>query len=472
LPQGPDDDDLPPPEVGTDEGGERRSSALAGDPARSGSVDISVDTVDADEETTDVAERTETGVAIGGRPAPAVTQSEADADEPAYSGPERRSQPQIQYLGRERRQSMRRAAEKVEDVVSGGVGKVGAGIGKLGGGMAKLGDKLPGVRGTKIGHGVKELGEGLTELGDSLTELPKVTRTRRGRVLVRSLFVGFLLVAGWIAVIVYFQLRGGEKPDLRPRAEQIMVQLRDGHYRKLFDESSPRFQEITDYDRFEADMKDMNATLGRFREIASVNDTVVTRGPGGLIARVELQLDFDSGRARGSISLHWDEGRWKLLGVGVDVPDTLYATATSKPAREKRSEAPPEIRAAAEKVLEQVRDGKADAIWEAAAPLFRESVSKADFLQIEVDRARILGRYRRLLSETTATKSPGGSSAWLTALVEYDNANVTVTFGFTMIAEAWKLTSYKVVLPMPRAPRAPGEGSGSGSESETGSSVP
>jgi hypothetical protein len=388
------------------------------------------------------------------------------------------------------------AVEKVEDVVSDGVGKVGVGVGVVGAGLTRFGervDRLPGMHRTKLGTGVAELGAGLSEVGANLTELPKVARTKRGRVLIRSLVVGFALVFAWIAVIVFLQLRGGEKPDLRKDAETVMVMLRDGQFSKLFAESSPRFQEITDYDSFERTMQDMNRTLGTFREIAAVNDTVVSRGPGGLVARVDLSLDFERGRAHATISMHKDGGVWKFLGIGVDLPDDLIAKETSRAARDERVKAPPEVRVAAERVLELSRDGTAGEIWDTAAPLFQKTVSRADFERIEAERHAALGRYQRILDETksmsqptdagsgsdagsagaagsgssagsaaaekpstTGGTSPGGSYAWLTALVQYDNAVVSSSFGFSWIEDTWKLSSYVVVLPMPRAPRSPG----------------
>jgi hypothetical protein len=361
------------------------------------------------------------------------------------------------------RKTSQMAVEKVEDVVSSGVGKFGGAMGKVGGVIERFGervDKLPGVHRTKLGHGVAELGAGLSEVGANLTELPKVARTKRGRVLVRSLIVGFLLVFAWISVIIYFQLRGGEKPDLRPRAEEIMIELRDGQFSRLFAESSPRFQEITDYDVFERTMNDMRRTLGTFREIAAVNDTFVSRGPGGLVARVDLSLDFEKGRAHATISLHRDGGKWKFLGIGVDLPEDLVAKETSAEARDERVKAPPEVRQAAEHVLELSRDAKAGEIWDASAPLFQKTVTRADFERIEAERRAALGRYNRILDETKSSTqgatSPGGSSAWITALVQYENAVVSSSFAFSWVDDMWKLSSYVVVLPMPRAPRSPG----------------
>jgi len=366
--------------------------------------------------------------------------------------------------GRVRRTSQM-AVEKVEDVVSSGVGKVGVGMGKVGAGLTRLGervDRLPGVHRTGLGHGVAELGAGLSEVGANLTDLPRVARTRRGRVLVRSLVVGFLLVFAWIAVIIYLQLRGGEQPDLRPRAEEILLEIRDGKYATLFEESSPRFQEITDYDAFERTMADMTKTLGAFREIAAVNETFVSRGPGGLVARVDLSLDFEHGRCHATISLHRDEGAWKFLGIGVDLPEKLVAQETSREARDERVRAPPEVRKAAEHVLELSRDGRSGELWDESAPLFQKSVGRGDFERIEAERRAALGRYNRILDETRSASqgatSPGGSAAWLTALVQYDTANVSTSFGFSWVDNSWKLSSYVVVLPMPRAPRSPGPG--------------
>jgi hypothetical protein len=404
-----------------------------------------------------------------------VSMSDSSLPKAPYTGPDRRKgQEDFPGSDRRKRPTVQRAAEKVEDAVSTGVGKVGVGMDRLGAGVRRLGarvDKLPGVHRTKLGTGVIELGAGISEVGASLSELPKVARTRRGRVLVRSLVVGFLLVFAWISVIIYFQLRGGEAPDLRPRAEEILIELRDGRFRELFDGASPRFQEISDFDQFQRTMTDMNATLGAFKEIAAVNDTVLSRGPGGLVARVDLQVDFEKGRAHATISLHRHNGIWKFLGIGVDLPDELIDAETSPEARSERVKAPPDVRATAERILELSRDGKSVEIWDGAAKFFQDKVSKADFLRLEDERRIALGRYIRIVDETKAeaeidgpkppqaprsATSPGGKGAWLTALVQYENAIVSTTFTFEQAPDGWKLWSYVVVLPMPRAPRLPG----------------
>src|SRR5690606_12824155 len=86
----------------------------------------------------------------------------------------------------------KRVTSAVQDALSGGVEVIGAGIGTLGEGVTRVGDltkKVPLV-GTSVGI----IGEGLTKAGESIHALPRVAQTRRGRLLVRSVVVGFLIV--------------------------------------------------------------------------------------------------------------------------------------------------------------------------------------------------------------------------------------------------------------------------------------
>ena len=128
-----------------------------------------------------------------------------------------------------------------KDALDAGVSKLGSGIESLGSGVSMLGElsHIP-----VVGSGVVKLGEGITSVGESLHELPRVARTRRGRLLIRSVIVGFVLVAAWIAVIVGLQLHGNDTPDFRPDAERILVALSRGTIDEVFEQASPRFQEM------------------------------------------------------------------------------------------------------------------------------------------------------------------------------------------------------------------------------------
>jgi hypothetical protein len=144
-----------------------------------------------------------------------------------------------------------------------------------------------------VGTGVSKIGEGITHVGDALHDLPQVARTRRGRLLIRSMIVGFVLVAAWIVVIVALQLHGNDTPDFRPNAERILVDLSKGSIDEVYEQASPRFQEMVRKERFIDDMTDLVETVGKFREITAVNDSLVTTGPTGRVGRVSLTVAYE-----------------------------------------------------------------------------------------------------------------------------------------------------------------------------------
>lgn len=366
-------------------------------------------------------------------------------------------------------------AKRAEELLGQGVSKIGEGIDTIGRGVSKIGERAAKV--PVLGESVRNLGEGLSEVGASLHELPAVTRSRRGRVLVRSMVVAFLLVFAWIAAIVTLQLRDSKKPDFRPLSRRILLSIRDGNAAAVWAEASPRFQEVVREQRFIDDMADMKNTLGAFREIAAVNDTIVSTGPGGRIGRVALTLQFERGTARANVSFHRDGGRWKLLGLAVDTPPELPITQES---RKERSELPAEVYEQAKRLLQAAdlversepraergraaprppvvdpaieRDQRSEALWDAASEVFHSSITKADFMRLQRERTEALGNYKGIIEYKSGSKKLGDLSATFTGLVEYQRAgvvSVAVSFERDDERAPWLLRSLKIVLPMPR----------------------
>ncbi|MDX2094231.1 MAG: hypothetical protein SFX73_40745 [Kofleriaceae bacterium] len=355
----------------------------------------------------------------------------------------------------------RRITEAAKERFGASVELLGEGLGTLGEGVAKLGEKSRKVPlvGELTGSSVTKLGAGLTQVGSSIGAMPRVAATRRGRLLVRSLFVGFVLIAAWISIIVALQLRSNETPDFRPIAEKILVDLNSGtaSIEELYDRSSPRFQEMVRRERFVDDMNDLLATVGPFREITAVNDTLVTTGPTGKVGRVSLTIAYEKATCKGSVSLHYDKGAWKLLGIGVELPPELEITQAQREERVQACKDPMakdcDLNVAANAILEQLRDGQAPAVWDGATRVFQNQEEKARWVEIQAEHAGILGRYSRILSVTEA-RVYGGTSATFDAILEFERANgVRAVFGFYRRGKTvpWKLRSYKIVLPMPRA---------------------
>ena len=364
----------------------------------------------------------------------------------------------VHAVASEHQSGAHRARDAMKAAASGGVELLGDGITMLGEGVSKLGDltnKVP-----FVGAGVGKLGEGLTKAGESVHALPTVTQTRRGRLLLRSVIVGFVLVAAWIAVIVGLQLHGNDVPDFRPSAEKILVEIGKGSASigEVFEKASPRFQEIMRKERFIDEMTDLNTTLGTFIEVTAINDTLVTSGPAGRVGRVSLTASYARGICKGSISFHWDQGQWKLLGLGIEVPPTLTVTQAQREQRvaackDAGNRKTCDVRDAAETVLEMLRDGKAGDIWDSASPVFRQTETRIQFATIQEEHREALGAYKRILRISEA-KVIGGTSATFDVVTEFEKANgVRVVFGFERTSKStpWALRSFKLVVPMPRA---------------------
>jgi hypothetical protein len=349
-------------------------------------------------------------------------------------------------------------ASAAADVIGEGVSKLGSGIETIGEGVTKLGDMTKKV--PLVGSSVHAIGEGVTSVGEVLHDLPQIARTRRGRILVRSMIVGFLLVAGWIAVIVALQLHGNDSPDFRPDAEKIMVTLSHGRegIEKVYDQSSPRFQEMVRKERFVDDMTDMQQTLGRFREITAINDTLFTTGPTGKIGRVSITAAFDKATCRAAVNFHYDQGSWKLLGIQIELPIELKISQAQREERvqackDTSSAKTCEVRAVAEHILEQLRDARAGEVYDAADDVFKKQEDHANFVKIQLEQNSELGAYKRIVAVTEA-KVIAGTSATFDVLVEYEKTSaVRNVFGLSRKSktEPWKLRVYKVVMPTPRA---------------------
>lgn len=357
----------------------------------------------------------------------------------------------------------KRITQAVQEVVSGGVERLGASIETIGEGVTKVGEvakKVP-----IVGASIGTLGEGLTKAGESIHALPRVAQTRQGRLLVRSVVIGFLIVFSWIAAIVFVQLRSHNTPDFRPAAERILVAISKGRaeIEEVYERASPRFQEVVRKEAFVDTMLDLNATNGKFLEITAINETLVTKGPTGRVGRVGLTALYERGIAKGSISFHLDGGEWKLLGVGVEVPESVKITQAE---REKRvaacidhkgrdvsdQRAKCDVRDAAETILELIRDGNAGEVWDRASDIFKQQETRENFIKIHAEHRTALGAYKRLLTVTEA-KSIGGVTAYFDVLAEFEKSSgVRIVFNFSRPSKTarWELRSLKVVVPMPR----------------------
>jgi len=410
------------------------------DPSESGSIDVAVSTPEGkpvDEGSIPVALDALDSAPVASGRVKAIVAAE-------QTGP----------VGRSKRQ-------KAVEMVSGGVEALGSGIGTIGEGVTKLGEVARMV--PLVGSSVAKLGEGLTSVGESVHALPAMSRTRRGRLLLRSALVGFVLVFAWISVIVALQLRSHDTPDFRPDAESILIEVSKGGgaLDSVYETASPRFQEMVRKERFVDDMTDMNKTVGKFLELSAINDTIVTNGPTGRTGRVSVTVRFEKATCHGSVSFHYDNDDWKLLGLGIELPPTLKISQAEREERVQACKDPLandcDVHVAAEHILAQLRDGKAGEVWDAATPVFQKQELRGAFESIQAEHRAALGAYQRILRVTEA-KVIGGTSAAFDVIAQFEKSEgVRTTFGFTRTGKAapWQLRSYKIVVPVPRAADEP-----------------
>jgi hypothetical protein len=298
--------------------------------------------------------------------------------------------------------------------------------------------------------GERALQAGERVVGASLSHLPAMPKTRRGRVMARSVIVSFVLVFGWIAVIVGLQLRGSRPPDLRPDAERILIALRDGKAGAVYDDASERFQGVVrDRETFVDRMTEMNQTLGKFVEVTAVVGTQTGRGPGGRTGRIDVALEYEKTRTRGSLSFRWEDKRWKLLGLAIEVPDAI---ASNKEERTERSTARPDeiaaLRDAIETALVHSAKDEIDALWREASPAFQQAITVDDLRRIESDRKAALGPFDRTLDLRNVRLNPGRNHASLVALLQYQNSTITGNFELSRSDDRWRLVFYKLVMPV------------------------
>ncbi|HMG54606.1 MAG TPA: hypothetical protein VK601_14010, partial [Kofleriaceae bacterium] len=107
---------------------------------------------------------------------------------------------------------------------------------------------------------------------------------------------------------------------------------------------------------------------------------------------------------------------------------------------------------AADAILRKLEGGHADQVWDEASPVFQKQEQKAKFVQLQLEHFAALGSYRRIIAVTEA-KVIGGTSATFDTLAEFEKASgVRTVFAFYRRSrlEAWRLRSFKIVLPMPR----------------------
>jgi hypothetical protein len=249
-----------------------------------------------------------------------------------------------------------------------------------------------------------------------------------------------------VALVVVLSGEYQQERELRATAERVLIELRDGEAEKVYEASSPHFQQTLLVDKFVDLVKRMNATLGRFERVKDVIDIDLAASIAGMTGRAELELEFENGTTTGHFSLHRaDDGEWRLLGFGVDIPSDLETKAAALEAQEERLRAPDEVIDLVHSILEGVREGRAAEVHEGASPAFKGAVTVEEFKGVVLSDQAGLGNFLRVLAIVSSAMSPNRDRARVQALLEYEKAKTTGTFEFMRVHGAWRLLSFKII---------------------------
>ena len=259
-----------------------------------------------------------------------------------------------------------------------------------------------------------------------------------------------LLVLGVAAVAGVVFLSGDYRQErlFKKRAEAVMELLRDGKAQQVYDEASSRFQQTLLIDKFVDLVDRMNGTLGPFVRAGEVTDIDRAASVAGMIAGIQLELQFDSGETMGKLSFHrGPDGVWRLLGLSVEIPPELEKKASALESQEERVRAPKEVETLVQTILQDVREGRADQVHEGASPVFKGSVTLEEFKGVLQSHRAELGNFVRVLGIISSAQSPDRDRARVQAVLEYERGKTTGTFEFMRLDAAWRLLGFKVVIP-------------------------
>lgn len=283
--------------------------------------------------------------------------------------------------------------------------------------------------------------------------LSLVERRRRRRMLMQSMLITFFLTFGWIAAMVVIQLLRTTAYNFNAETQLVLQRIRDNRAELVYEEASPVLQETMVLDRFQELASDIRTTFGEYREILAIKRVEKISGPGGVTARAKATLLFERARTTASFSYHYYRGAWRLMHLSIDIPDELAADVVSRDeTKSARKEAPAEVYARTEEVLLAMRDGRAEQVYEDASEIFKASIDRDTFLRNHEDNTRQLGDYIRILDIMRTKRNQSRSMATLTMLVEYEKAKSTVVIDFRKSGDDWRLSYYKVEIPLARVP--------------------
>lgn len=279
----------------------------------------------------------------------------------------------------------------------------------------------------------------------------------RRRTIIISVVTALLVVFGWVGVLVGLQLwSSGGGHNFRTETGAVLTRLGDPELvDSVYDQASPKFRQLVIRERFHEMVEEMNATLGPFKEVVSAQETEQIDGPGGHTGRMQARVRFARGETLGNFSFHHIDGRWRLLGLSVDLPEGVTIQTPTGEELRARIEAPAEVMDQVQSIFERIRDGQAGSVYDQAASTLRESKDREKFLDFIENRQQAMGGFVRIFDVIKSKQHPDKHRATVILALEYGDARTTGTLDFVKADDQWLLSGLKIIVPEPLVPETP-----------------
>jgi len=238
---------------------------------------------------------------------------------------------------------------------------------------------------------------------------------------------------------------------------------------EVYDQGTTLLRDAILRDRFVDMILHARRVLGPMRDVVTVLGEERFDSRAGQVVRVDLDVAFKKGKSAVSVS-YLRGGRdepWRLLGVSIEIPESVRSEAESGVPTFLPAETPEGLRLIADELFLALSKGRGKEVYAAADQEFRDSISEARFLGSLDSEQKELGAFRRIIAEVNTGQTADKRRVRLYLLVEYDRSKTTATVEFVREGDPegdggespnWRLTSYRLLMPRPLLPaRTPAE---------------
>ena len=265
---------------------------------------------------------------------------------------------------------------------------------------------------------------------------------RAKRLLIRSSAIAFIVVVGWVAVLLMLQTAGKEGHSFRKTTAQILRSLSEGKAGQIYDRASSFLKADIARSRFITIAEEIHQVLGPFQHIVASVPEEAIEGPQGTTARATSRIQFEKASTTGQFSYHLVNKSWRLLGMHIEIPGNRINAYDTR----NQAQPPSKVLGLVTTILEQIRDGHTDRVYYNASAPFQAAVNWGRFEDIITLQKRQLGTLRKITDLSATYRDRTQMRIEVRASLEYSKITTSGTIELVLIGDTWKLLAYKILV--------------------------